>query len=122
MLNNPLYDEDGPTGHAPVKACELPDGIELAHVDGHGRRRVVSLEDASLLDSGQVKEFRKPPAYRGQRNFPGWWWEAAIMAILSGTERIDETLLETVELDHAATQEAETKRQAARKSRKGSKK
>jgi hypothetical protein len=32
--------------------------------------------------------------------------EAAIMAILSGTERIDEALLSEVELDHAATEEA----------------
>lgn len=48
--------------------------------------------------------------------------EAAIMAILSGTERIDEELLETVELDHAATQEAEVKRQTTKKSRKRGKK
>jgi hypothetical protein len=48
--------------------------------------------------------------------------EAAIMAILSGTERIDKALLDTVELDHAATMEAAAERQAARKSRKRSKK
>jgi hypothetical protein len=29
-----------------------------------------------VLDFGIVKAFRKPPAYRGQRNFPGWWWSA----------------------------------------------
>lgn len=76
MPNTPVHDEGASTGHAPVEDCELPDGIELAYVDGRGQRRVVSLEDASLLDFGQVKEFRKPPAYRGQRNFPGWWWAA----------------------------------------------
>jgi hypothetical protein len=43
--------------------------------------------------------------------------EAAIMAILSGIERIDEELLETVELDHAATEQAAAQRQAVRKSR-----
>jgi hypothetical protein len=48
--------------------------------------------------------------------------EAAIMAILSGTKRVDETLLGTVEFDHAATQEAETRHQAARKNGKGGKK
>lgn len=26
--------------------------------------------------SSLAKAFRKPPAYRGQRNFPGWWWSA----------------------------------------------
>jgi len=44
-----------------------------AAVPSH-RKRSVALEDAALLDFGQVKAFRRPPAYRGQRNFPGWWW------------------------------------------------
>jgi hypothetical protein len=44
--------------------------------------------------------------------------EAAIMAILNGTKRIDETLLETVELDHAATAKAAAQRQPMRKPRK----
>lgn len=44
--------------------------------------------------------------------------EAAIRAILTGAERIDEELLDSVELDHAATEEAVTQRQAARKARK----
>jgi hypothetical protein len=43
--------------------------------------------------------------------------EAAITAILSGTERIDEALLEGVELDHAATEGA-ARHQLARKPRK----
>jgi DNA polymerase III delta prime subunit len=44
--------------------------------------------------------------------------EAAIKAILTGTERIDDEVLETVELDHAATEEAAAQRQAVRKNRK----
>ena len=76
MLSSPLHDEADATAHAPVNARELPDGIELAYVDDRHRRHVVALEDAALLDFGQVKEFRKPPVYRGQRNFPGWWWLA----------------------------------------------
>jgi hypothetical protein len=47
--------------------------------------------------------------------------EAAIMAILSGTERIDEALLSEVELDHAATEEA-AQREKASKSRKRARK
>jgi hypothetical protein len=44
--------------------------------------------------------------------------EAAIYAILTGTERIDKPVLETVELDHAAvTEAAETKRRTRRKKR-----
>jgi hypothetical protein len=44
--------------------------------------------------------------------------EAAIRAILTGAERINEELLESVDLDHAATGEAAAPQQTARKSRK----
>ena len=47
--------------------------------------------------------------------------EAAVMAILSGTERIDEALLDMVDLDHAATEEEAAKRQPTHKSRKRAK-
>jgi hypothetical protein len=60
--------------HAPVVPCELPDGIQLLYVDDLGRQRTIALEDAREVDFGRTGPFRKPPAYRGQRNFPGWWW------------------------------------------------
>lgn len=44
--------------------------------------------------------------------------EAAIKAILTGSERIDEELLETVDLDHAAAEESTAHRQANQKNRK----
>lgn len=62
--------------HAPVEPCELPEDIQLVYVDDRDRRRTVALEDAAGVDFGLTKAFRKPPAYRGQRNFPGWWWSA----------------------------------------------
>jgi len=58
----------------PVESCELPTGIQFVYADDRDRQRTVALEGAALLDFGQVKAFRRPPAYRGQRNFPGWWW------------------------------------------------
>ena len=75
MPENPSYAKERDI-HAPVEACELPDGIQLVYADDRDRRHAVALEEAALLDFGQVKAFRKPPAYRGQRNFPGWWWSA----------------------------------------------
>ncbi len=75
MPANPSLDEER-DAHVPVEPCELPDGIQLVYADGRDRRHAVALEDAALLDFGQVKAFRKPPAYRGQRNFPGWWWSS----------------------------------------------
>jgi hypothetical protein len=71
----PLHDDER-DAHAPVEPCELPDDIQLVYVDDRDRRRTVALEDAAGFDFGLAKAFRKPPAYRGQRNFPGWWWSA----------------------------------------------
>lgn len=47
--------------------------------------------------------------------------EAAIRAILTGSERINEQILDTVELDHAAAGEAAARRQATRKNPKRTK-
>lgn len=71
----PSFDKERDV-HAPVESCELPDDIQLVYVDDRDRRRTVALEDPAGLDFGMAKAFRKPPAYRGQRNFPGWWWSA----------------------------------------------
>jgi hypothetical protein len=65
-----------PAHHAPVVPCELPDGIRLVYADDRGRQHTVDLHHATLVDFGIAKPLRKPPAYRGQRNFPGWWWSA----------------------------------------------
>ena len=59
-----------------VTPCELPDGIQLVYADDRGARQVVAVDDAGLIDFGRTRPFRKPLAYRGQRNFPGWWWSA----------------------------------------------
>jgi hypothetical protein len=60
--------------HTPVTPCELPDGIQLVYVDDRGRRRAIALDEGETIDFGRMRPFREPPAYRGQRNFPGWWW------------------------------------------------
>jgi len=74
-----IPDEPGSPDHAshrPVKPRALPEDIQLVYADDHDRRRVVRLEEADSIDFGRTVSFRQPPAYRGQRNFPGWWWSA----------------------------------------------
>ena len=79
VRTNPPHDEDHHV-HVPVESCELPTGIQLVYADDRDRQRTVALEDAALLDFGQMKAFRRPPAYRGQGNFPGWWWSVTTRA------------------------------------------
>jgi len=62
--------------HAAVTPCEPPDGIQLVYTEDRGRRRAVALDEAGAIDFGRTRPFREPAAYRGQRNFPGWWWSA----------------------------------------------
>jgi hypothetical protein len=62
--------------HPPVIPCELPDGLQFVYLDDRGRRRTIALEEAGAIDFGQTRSLRQPPAYRRQRNFPGWWWSA----------------------------------------------
>jgi len=79
MLNNVLLKISLNTRsatHTSVEPCDLPDDLQLAFVDDRDRRRTLGLEEAALLDLGMANAVRKPPAYRGQRNFPGWWWSA----------------------------------------------
>ena len=75
MITNQLHVAERAV-HPPIVPCDLPDDIQLVYADDRDCRRAVTLEAASAIDFGQVRPFRKPPAYRGQRNFPGWWWSA----------------------------------------------
>jgi hypothetical protein len=56
---------------------ELPDGIQLVCADDRGLRHAITLEDATAVDFDRIRAVRQPPADRGQRNFPGWWWSAS---------------------------------------------
>jgi hypothetical protein len=60
--------------HPPVVPCDLPDGIQLVYTDDRGCRHTIPLDEAGTIDFRHARAFREPPAYRGQCNFPGWWW------------------------------------------------
>jgi hypothetical protein len=65
-----------PRHHLTVEPCGLPDGIQLVYVDDRRLRHAITLEDATAVDFDRILAVRRPTAYRGQRNFPGWWWSA----------------------------------------------
>lgn len=73
MISNRLPAVES-VGHLPVVPCELPDGIQLVYTDDRGRRHAIALDEARTVDFGRTQPSRELPAYRGQRNFPGWWW------------------------------------------------
>lgn len=60
--------------HPPVIPCGLPDGVQFMYVDDRGSRHAIALDEVDAIDFGRTRPFREPPAYRKQRNFPGWWW------------------------------------------------
>jgi hypothetical protein len=69
--------------HPPIAPSELPDEVELSYADDRGRLHVVALDNAAAVDFGTGRPFRDPPAYRGQRNFPGWWWSVTARSQLA---------------------------------------
>jgi hypothetical protein len=85
VRTNPPRDEDHLV-HVPVESCELPTGTQLVYADDRDRQ---ALWLAALLDFGQVKAFRRPPAYRGQRNFPGWWWSVTTRSHVAYESRLE---------------------------------
>lgn len=69
--------------YPPIAPSELPGGVEIAYADDQGRRHVVALQSAGRLSFGTGRPFRDPPAYRGQRHFPGWWWSATTRSLVA---------------------------------------
>lgn len=63
-------------GHASIAPCALPDSAYLIYVDNLGQKRSVELAAAGAVAFQDAHVVRKLPAYRRQRNFPGWWWAA----------------------------------------------
>src|SRR6266705_2140720 len=59
-------------------AAAADGGFEAVYVAGGGAERRVSLAalaDVRLEDGRPVRSF---PSYRGQQNYPGWYWSATM--------------------------------------------
>lgn len=56
----------------------MADAVRFTHVDDAGVRRTVGLADAGLVDFAAAAAVRSFPSYKGQRNFPGFYFAACL--------------------------------------------
>jgi hypothetical protein len=53
---------------------DVASGFDVVFVDRHGDERRERLSDCWSVRFEEVQPVRSFPSYRGQRNFPGYWW------------------------------------------------
>jgi hypothetical protein len=51
-------------------------GFELTYVDGVGREQRATMSECTGVAFEEAGPVRLFPSFKGQRNFPGWWWSA----------------------------------------------
>jgi len=66
----------GPPCHREVARAALPTAVSVAHVPEGGQVACVGLDGCSGTSFEFSQPARKIPAYRRQRNMPGWWWSS----------------------------------------------
>ncbi|MFD4863479.1 hypothetical protein [Streptomyces atratus] len=84
----------------------------LEYVDARGESRGGPLEvmwRARFEAAGQVRAF---PSYRGQRNFPGWYWAATSTELVGYESWVELSHLMRLDAD-PETQRPETERRVA---------
>ncbi|MBB4922333.1 TnsA-like heteromeric transposase endonuclease subunit [Kitasatospora kifunensis] len=53
-------------------------GFRIVYVDAVGTERQLPLEAAAEVPFELGRPVRSLPSYRGQRNYPGWYWSATV--------------------------------------------
>ena len=73
-------------GEAGLDQVWLPAGLEVTYAGPDGREVRAGLDRLRRADLESCQPVRSFPSYKGQRNFPGWYWSAT-MGRLVGSSR-----------------------------------
>ncbi|VBA31961.1 hypothetical protein LAUMK4_05636 [Mycobacterium persicum] len=65
-------------GDAGLAGVWLPEGFEVEYAEPGGREVRASLDRLRRVDLGACLPVRSFPSYKGQRNYPGWFWSATM--------------------------------------------
>jgi hypothetical protein len=63
-------------GYADLAAVWLPGGFEVEYAEPGGREVRAGLDRLRRVDLGSCLPVRSFPSYKGQRNYPGWFWSS----------------------------------------------
>ena len=65
-------------GEAGLAGVWEPGGFEVEYADPGGREVRAGLERLPRVDLGSCLPVRSFPSFKGQRNYPGWYWSATM--------------------------------------------
>ena len=65
-------------GDAGLAQVWLPAGFEVEYAEPDGREVRAGLDRLRRVDLGSCQPVRSFPSYKGQRNYPGWFWSATM--------------------------------------------
>jgi len=95
---------DGP-GRAGAAAW-LPAGFEVAYAGPDGREVCAGLDRLRRADLEACRPVRSFPSYKGQRNYPGWYWSATMGRRVGFESWVERGHLVALDFDPAASSPA----------------
>ncbi|MGH3192382.1 MAG: TnsA-like heteromeric transposase endonuclease subunit [Streptosporangiaceae bacterium] len=94
------WDADGGPGGAAVR---LPAGFEVAYAGPDGREVRAGLDRLRCAELEACRPVRSFPSYRGQRNYPGWYWSATMARRVGFESWVERGHLVALDFDPAVT-------------------
>src|SRR6266487_6489 len=78
-------------------------GFEVVYVAAGGTERRVSLAALAAVGLEDGRPVRSFPSYRGQRNYPGWYWSATMGRRVGFESWVERDHLVALDFDPAVT-------------------
>jgi hypothetical protein len=69
-------------GDAGLAGVWLPGGFEVEYTEPGGREVRAGLDRLRRVDLGSCLPVRSFPSYKGQRNYPGWFWSSTMTRLI----------------------------------------
>jgi hypothetical protein len=84
-------------------SLEVTGGFEAIYVPEDGCERRVGLDELGGVDLEAARPVRSFPSYRGQRNYPGWYWSATMGRRVGFESWVERDHLVAIDFDPAVT-------------------
>jgi hypothetical protein len=79
-------------GDAGLAGAWLPGGFEVEYTEPGGREVRAGLDRLRRVDLGSCLPVRSFPSYKGQRNYPSWFWSSTMTRLIGFESWVDRRL------------------------------
>ena len=83
-------------GDADLATVWLPGGFEVEYAEPDGREVRAGLDRLRRVDLGSCLPVRSFPSYKGQRNYPGWFWSSKMRKLVGFESWVERGLIRTI--------------------------